>query len=50
MHRRMRSECREGGALALSAAPFVLPGLGAVTCMIPSRRAARWNSATQLET
>jgi hypothetical protein len=49
MHRRMRSECREGGALALSAALFVLPGRGAATCTSSSRRAARLNPATQLE-
>jgi ABC-type antimicrobial peptide transport system permease subunit len=50
MHQRMRSEGLEAGALALSAALFVLLGLGAVTCMIPSRRAARLDPATQLET
>jgi ABC-type lipoprotein release transport system permease subunit len=46
----MRSECLEAGAPALSAALFLLLDRGAVTCMIPSRRAARLNPATQLET
>jgi ABC-type lipoprotein release transport system permease subunit len=50
MHQRMRSECLEAGALALSAALCVRLGLDAVTCMIPSRRAARLDPATQLET
>ena len=50
MHRRMRSECLEAGALALSAALFALLGLGAVTRMFPSRLAARLDPAAQLET
>jgi ABC-type lipoprotein release transport system permease subunit len=51
MHQRMPSECLEPGARSLLAALFVLLllGLGAVTCLIPSRRAARLDPATQLE-
>ena len=35
--------------LALSAALVVLLGIGAVTCMLPSRRAARLDPASQLK-
>jgi len=50
MHQRMRRECLEAGALALSAALCVLLGLGAVICTIFSRGAARLDPATQLMT